>query len=125
LQACVRRASAQDGFTFIELLLVVIIIGILLTIAVQSISGFRERAADSAAGANIREAVPSIAAYHHDNHTYLGMTPAGLRGTYDSGLSDTIAFHDLTPDSYCVQSTESGRVWHKIGPEGPIEAGAC
>jgi len=125
LQACVRRASAQDGFTLVELLLVVIIIGILLSIAVQSISGFRERAADATAGANVRQAVPSIAAYHHDNHTYLGMTSAGLRSTYDSGLSTTLALDDLTEDSFCAQATESGRTWRKIGPDGPVEPGIC
>jgi type II secretory pathway pseudopilin PulG len=111
--------------TLAELLVVLIIIAILLAIGVQSIHGFRARAADAVAGANLREALPSILAYYSDNETYAGMTPAGLRSAYDTGIASSLVLDDLTPDGYCAQTTESGRAWRKIGPDGPIERGSC
>ena len=71
--------NTEQGFTLIELLVVIIIIGILLAIAVPSYLGFRGRAADSSAKANVRAALPAVEAFYADNGTYTGMTVATLQ----------------------------------------------
>ena len=72
--------NSEQGFTLIELLVVIIIIGILLAIAVPSYLGFRDRAANNAAKANLRAALPSAEAYYADNGTYAGMDADRPRG---------------------------------------------
>jgi type IV pilus assembly protein PilA len=112
--------NTEQGFTLIELLVVIIIIGILLAIAVPSYLGFKDRAANNAAKANLRAALPSAEAYYADNGTYATMTKAALVAI-DSGVSDTLAVASAAAGSYCLTDTVSGKTWSVAGP-GPGSA---
>ena len=128
-----QRLAREEGFTLIELLVVIVIIGILLAIAVPSYLGFRDRANDAAAKANIRSAVPSAEAYYSDNGNYTGMTIVGLKTTYDSGLKSAGSHAVTLPagawqdaSHYCFQATgAAGNDFHFSGPGGEVAAGAC
>jgi type IV pilus assembly protein PilA len=128
-----KRIESEKGFTLIEMLIVIIILGILMAIAVPAYLKFRDRANEAAAKSNVRAAVPAVEAYGADHDGYTGMTlgpttPPGdnLRDKYDAAIDITI---DTSPapsaTTYCIQSTEGGKTFHKAGPAAEIEAGAC
>src|ERR1700680_3667238 len=77
LQALRRRLERdEEGFTLIELMVVVLIIAILLAIAIPSFLGARTRAQDRAAQSNIRNAFTAEKTIYFDSPAYSDNTPA-------------------------------------------------
>jgi type IV pilus assembly protein PilA len=118
-----RLAKEESGFTLIELLIVLVIIGILLAIAVPSYLGFKDRANDTAAKANVRSGIPAVEAYYADNGTYVGMTTAKL-ALIDAGVKITHV-GTVSDTTYCVDADVNGKQWKKAGPAADITSGLC
>src|SRR3954454_11044245 len=68
-----QRLQREEGFTLVELLVVMVIIGILLAIAIAFYLGFRDRANKADALATLRQAAPAAEGYYSDNQTYVLM----------------------------------------------------
>jgi prepilin-type N-terminal cleavage/methylation domain-containing protein len=117
-------ASREDGFTLIELTVVITLIAILLGIAVGFHGQARERAGDATARANIRIAVPAIESYGADQGTYTAMTVAILQTSYSAGIQG-IEILSADDAGYCVRAIEAGRTWYKNGPGGALTTTAC
>jgi len=60
----------KKGFTLIELLIVVAIIGILAAIAIPQFSAYRQKAYNSAALSDLKNAKTALESYYADNQHY-------------------------------------------------------
>ena len=115
-----QRLSRQEGFTLIELLVVLIIIGVLLAIAVPSYLGFKDRAQQKAAQANVRSGIPTAEAYFLDNDSYAGLTVGELT-TIDAGTKLDNAVAVNSDEGYCL-SSNVGKYWgFVVGPGGTVD----
>ena len=69
--------KSEKGFTLIELMIVVAIIGILAAIAIPQFSSYRIRAFNSAAESDMRNIMNGEEAYFADNETYADVAKVG------------------------------------------------
>jgi prepilin-type N-terminal cleavage/methylation domain-containing protein len=123
-----RRVRREGGFTLIELMIVVNIVGILTMLALPSYLSLKNRATDNANKANLRNARVAINAFFQDNNaSYAAMTMSSLL-TYNPSLDPTkFTMNGVTATTYCIQSPQGtgARTWRLNGPTARYELNHC
>jgi type IV pilus assembly protein PilA len=114
----------EKGFTLIELMIVIAIIGILAAIAIPQFSAYRTRSFNSAAVTDLRNATTAQEAYYVDNQVYslavadLLQTTYGLVTSANVDLSVVIA----SATGYTMRAfhTSGDKTWSIVGPGGSV-----
>ena len=113
----------EKGFTLIELMIVIAIIGILAAIAIPQFTNYKRRAANSAAMSDAKNLATAQEVYHTDNNTYASST-ASLVGVGFPGASKGVTpnITGANADTFSATLVHSGgtKTYTVTGPGGAV-----
>jgi type IV pilus assembly protein PilA len=119
-----RMMRKNEGFTLIELMIVIAIIGILAAIAIPQFSAYRTRSYNSSAESDLRNAATAQEAYYVDHQTYVAAPQTNLVGaTYGLYTSSNVNLDgDAADQQYTMTSYHSSgnKTFTLTGPGGSV-----
>lgn len=96
------RIADQDGFTLVELLVVVLVLGALVGIAVPTFVQQRDGAWDAAVRSELRAATIALASYRAQNGAYSDAALATGAGWGYEASPDIITVSAVSEQSFCL-----------------------
>ena len=119
-----RMMRKNEGFTLIELMIVIAIIGILAAIAIPQFSAYRQRSFNAASESDLRNAATAQEAYYVDAQRYVIDPQTNLTGqVYGLYISQMVVMGGiLTTNGYNMTAyhPSGNKTYTLVGPGGSV-----
>jgi type IV pilus assembly protein PilA len=100
-----KTANSESGFTLLELIVVVAVLGILVAIAVQQFQLHRARAIDASMRADLKNAALAMESYYGEFLSYPATEAAILLVGYRKTSGVTLAISVPTPSTFTLTAS--------------------
>lgn len=118
------KLRGRQGFTIVELLIVIVVIGILAAITIVSYNGIQQRAVEVAIASDLRSGGNSVEIESAGSGNY---PPSGYEPKSGPNATITYTYYAAT-NTYCLQATSTRNtslVYRLQGDGGMVEKAAC
>lgn len=112
----------ESGFTIVELLIVIVVIGILAAITIVAFNGVQNRAREARLQSELGSVAKALelAKTGGSTDTY----PTTLTGL-NAPISGVTYFHDAVDNTYCASKSEGTSVYHISSASTAAKSGEC
>ena len=127
------RAKYTQGFTIVELLIVIVVIGILAAITIVAYNGIRKRAGEAAVKTDVTNASKQLGVFAATNGdifpTVINSCPSPATGAAcvlsNSGNTLSYTVTSDTQKSYCFSATNAAGAAYFVTEAGVVSSGNC
>jgi prepilin-type N-terminal cleavage/methylation domain-containing protein len=123
------RREAQRGFTIVELLIVIVVIGILAAITIVAYNGVQQRAVVASIQSDLEGSAKQLAIDLVTNGTYPATTAAanggqGLKASSNNSYSYTVNTA-ANPQTFCIAETNGSNIYSVTSTNNTPATGGC
>lgn len=98
-----RHPESEHGFTLIELMVTVLILGVLISIALPTFMGARARAEERSAHVKLKESFTAAKVYFVDGDTFTGLDDVQLQAIAPELQANLVPAPGASPDEVSIR----------------------